>query len=125
MLCVISTIAAQQVEDLGLHGDVEGRGRLVGHDDARVEHERLGDDDALLLAAGELVRVVVDALLRVGDADPSHDVDDLRAGLAARVLPVRPQALRDLPAHRVHRVEGGRRLLEHHRCVPASHGSQP
>ena len=68
MLWVISTIAvpnssrqrAQQVEDLGLHGDVEGGGRLVGDDHARVEHERLRDDDALLLPAGELVRVVVD-----------------------------------------------------------------
>ena len=32
--------AAQQVEDLGLHGHVEGGGRLVGDDHARVEHQR-------------------------------------------------------------------------------------
>ena len=32
--------AAQQVEDLGLHGDVEGGGRLVGDDDPGLEHQR-------------------------------------------------------------------------------------
>ena len=77
--------AAQQVEDLGLHGDVEGGGRLVGDDHARVEHQRLGDDDALLLPAGELVRVVVDPVLGVGDADPAEDVDRLGAGLLLRL----------------------------------------
>ena len=44
----------QQVEDFGLHGHVEGGGRLVGQNQAGVEHQGHGDDDALLLAAGEL-----------------------------------------------------------------------
>ena len=48
---------AQQVEDLGLDGDVERGGRLVGDDQARVAGDRPGDQDALRHAAGQLVRV--------------------------------------------------------------------
>ena len=45
------TAAAQQVEDLRLHGHVEGRCRFVRDDQLGIEHERHRDDDALLLAA--------------------------------------------------------------------------
>ena len=42
-----------------------------------------GDDHALLLPAGELVRVVVDPLLGVGDADqPRSSIAFARASLA-------------------------------------------
>ena len=115
---------AQELEDLGLHGDVEGGRRLVGDDQARVERERLRDDDALLLAAGELVRVVVDAVLGVGDADPAQHVDRLGPGVGAGDRQVRPQPLGDLPADRVDGVEDRRRLLEDHRGVPAAHVAQ-
>ena len=114
----------QQVEDLGLHGDVEGRGRLVGDDQARVEHQGLRDDDALLLAARELVRVVVDAVLRVGDADQAQHLDRLLAGVVLGQPTVGPHALGDLPADGEHRVERGRRLLEHHGGVAATHVAQ-
>ena len=50
---------AEEGHDLGLHGDVEGRGRLVEHDEARLEDDGAGDGDALALPAGELVRVAV------------------------------------------------------------------
>jgi hypothetical protein len=50
---------AQQVDDLGLHAHVERRGRLVEHDQARLQDEGAGDRDALALAAGEFVRVAV------------------------------------------------------------------
>ena len=134
MLCVISTIdgpelvaqVPQQVEDLGLHGDVEGGRRLVGDDEARVQRQRHGDDDALLLAARELVRVVVDARFRVRDADLAEDLDRPRLGLLGRDLAaaasagVCAEALGDLPADREDRVERGRRLLEHHGHVAAA-----
>ena len=48
---------AQQVEDLRLDRDVDGRDRLVEHDELRVERERARDADALALAAGELARI--------------------------------------------------------------------
>ncbi len=41
----------EQVESLRLHRDIEGRDRLVGDDEARIERERAGDADALALAA--------------------------------------------------------------------------
>ena len=60
---------AQQVEDLGLHGDVEGGGRLVGDEQVRFARYRAGDQDALRHAAGQLVRVGGEGPLGVGDAD--------------------------------------------------------
>ena len=54
----------QQAEDLGLHGDVEGGGRLVGDQQLRLTGQRQGDADALRHAAGELVRVATSAPAR-------------------------------------------------------------
>ena len=42
---------AQQVQDLGLDRDVEGRGGLVQHQQARLQRQSAGDGDALALAA--------------------------------------------------------------------------
>src|SRR5690606_3802743 len=52
-----------QREDLLLRGDIKRGGGFVGDEQARLQDERHGDDDALALAAGQLVGVrVVDAL---------------------------------------------------------------
>ena len=115
---------AQQLEDLGLHGHVEGRGRLVGDDQPRVEHERHRDDHALLLAARELVRVVVDARLGIGDADLSQDLDRARLRLGVAQLLVSLKAFGDLEPDREHRIEGGGCLLEHHRGIAPAHAAQ-
>ena len=53
----------EQVEDRGLHGHVERRGRLVADDEARIAGERAGDRDALLEAPGELVGTDVQVAL--------------------------------------------------------------
>ena len=65
----------QQVEHLGLHRHVERADRLVGDDELRPRDQRARDRDALALAAGELVRVLVhvgraqaDRVERFGDA---------------------------------------------------------
>ena len=68
---------AQQVDDLRLHRHVERRGRLVEHDEARLQHHGAGDGDALALAAGEFVRVAVPAL--GVEADLLQRVDDERS----------------------------------------------
>ena len=60
---------AHDVDDLRLDGHVERRRGLVGDQDVRVAADRHGDHRALAHAAGELERVLVDALVRVGDAD--------------------------------------------------------
>ena len=50
-----------EVEHLGLDGRVEARGGLVEDEQRRVGGEGHGDDDPLLSAAGELVRVAAHA----------------------------------------------------------------
>ena len=57
----------QQVDDARLDRHVEGRHRLVEHDERRVEGQGAGDADALALAAGELVRVAAGVLGRETD----------------------------------------------------------
>ena len=44
----------QEIEDLGLDGDVEGRYRLVADEEVGVGHQGTGDADALALSTGEL-----------------------------------------------------------------------
>ena len=65
----LALLLLEQVEDLRLHGDVERGGRLVGEQQLRAARERDGDHHALAHAAGQLVRVLVEAPLGLGDAD--------------------------------------------------------
>ncbi|MCY1506847.1 hypothetical protein D9M68_411040 [compost metagenome] len=58
----------QQVQHLRLDRHVERRHRLVGHQQARRQHERARDGDALALAAREHVRVAVGVLGAQADA---------------------------------------------------------
>ena len=60
---------AQEVDDLPLHGKIERGGRLVQHDEFRIEHQRAGDRDALPLAAGEFVREAVQRVRVEPDID--------------------------------------------------------
>ena len=54
----------EEIEDLGLDGDVERGGRLVGDQELRSRGQRHRDHGALAQAARELVRVVARALAR-------------------------------------------------------------
>ena len=66
---------AQQVENLRLHGDIERRGRLVGDHERRLAGERHRHHHALAHAARQLMRVVVHALLGIGDLDGPQQLD--------------------------------------------------
>ena len=46
----------EQIEDLGLNGDIECRDRFVRDEDARFRGDRARDRHALALAAGEAAR---------------------------------------------------------------------
>ena len=70
----------EQLHDPDRGLGVEVPGRLVGQEQRRVVDERARDRDALLLAAGELVGIVVDLRL---EADEAEDLGDLAADLAA------------------------------------------
>jgi hypothetical protein len=90
----------------------------------RLAGQRHGDHGALALAAGELVRVGVDALLGLGDAGARQQFDGARPrGVGAQAL-VQGQHLADLVAHREQRVQRRHRLLEDHadaRTADAAH----
>lgn len=60
---------AEKGEDLGLDGDVEGGCGLVGDQELGAVDEGHGDDEALPLAAGELVRIVAKAGFGGGEGD--------------------------------------------------------
>ena len=77
---VVAAKALQQGDDLRLDRHVERSGRLVGDDELRVRRERQGDHDALAHAAGELVRVMVEAPLGRRNSDLDEQRERARAG---------------------------------------------
>ena len=64
-----------ELQDLGLDRHVERSRRLVGDQHLRIAGERHRDHDALAHAAGQLMRVFLDALLRLGNADEFEHLD--------------------------------------------------
>ena len=87
---------AHQVQDFGLHRDVQGRGGLVGDQQFRVAGQRLRDHGALPLAAGELVRVGLEGLLRVRQLHQLQHPQRPFLGLVRRDFVVQPHRLDDL-----------------------------
>ncbi len=49
----------QQIDDLGLDRDIEGRDRLIAHDKAGLHRKGPGDPDPLPLATRKLVGIPV------------------------------------------------------------------
>jgi len=65
----------EQVENLRLDRDVEGRDHLVTDEELRSHRERSGDRDPLALTAGELTGVAI-AVDRGVDADLAQEIAD-------------------------------------------------
>ncbi len=72
----------QQIDDLLAGGFVEIAGRLVGDEDRGIGRQRAGQRDALLLAAGQLRRIVMQAL-----AEPDRLPAPAPRALAASAMP--------------------------------------
>ncbi len=106
----------QQVQDLGLHGDIERGDRLVGDDQLWLHGERPGDADALALAAGEFMWIAV-GMLRL-QADELQEFGDAPAALRAAGEAVGVQRLADDAADAQARVEAGVGVLEDHLHAP-------
>jgi hypothetical protein len=102
------------VQDLSLHGDVEGGRWLVGNDQFRAVQQRDGDRHALAHPARELVRVLVQPLGRGRDADAGQGVDRTRARGLARGALVREHCFDHLGFDRQDRVQRHHRVLEDH-----------
>ena len=96
-------------QHLGRHLGVEGAGRLVEQDRRRVNRERPGDRNTLLLPAGQLPRPGVQ---RVGKAHPLQQRLGLRLGRRPRPAEREQRAAHDVlqGGHVREQVE----LLEHH-----------
>ena len=102
---------ADEVEDLRLHGDVEGRDGFVRHQHVGIERQRPRDADALPLAAGEFVREAVRGLGRQAD-EPEEFAGAAQGRFGIFALGDRPLGddLADPPA----RIERRVGILEHH-----------
>ena len=76
---------AQQVENLRFRRHVETGGRLVEDDQLRVAGKRHRDDDALLLASGELVGVLARGRFRVRETHVCDQLADAALTLGPRL----------------------------------------
>src|SRR6266849_5304556 len=102
----------EEIQDLGLGGDVEGRGGLIGDQDARVAGQGEGDHGALAQTARQLEGILIHALLGARHADLAEHVHRPRARLRLAHVLVEPDVLDHLVAHGVHGAERGHGLLE-------------
>ena len=100
-----------EVNDLSLDRDVEGRDRLVAHDELRVEGQGPRDGDPLSLSTRELVRVAA----HVDRVEAALLQQPHRAVASALLVPVEPvdgHGLREHVSHGHARVERGVGVLE-------------
>ena len=101
----------EQLEHLGLHGDVEGGGGLVGDEHRGVQGEGRSDQGPLPQTAGELAGQLPCTQLRLGHARRGEEVVHPSGPVAARHA-VGPERLGDLGADPPQRVQGHQRVLE-------------
>ncbi|MHC2236739.1 hypothetical protein ACVI8L_005078 [Bradyrhizobium diazoefficiens] len=87
---------------------------------SRLAGQRHRDHHALAHAAGEAVRMLVEARFRGGDADAIEQPDGLGLGRRPRHAAMLDQRFRNLEADGEHRIEARHRLLENHGNVVAA-----
>ena len=113
-----------QLKDLRLDGDIEGRGGFVGDEYLRFGDEGHRDHDPLSHAAGEFVGIAVEAVGGVVDTDGFHHGECAGKGVAAGDFFVYEQWLDELLADPHVGIERGHRVLENHADAFASDGSK-
>ena len=96
------------LEDPRLRDDVEAGRRLVHDDDRRLAHERRRDRDALLLPAGELMRV---APCESGIRGEMHAPERLQHAASSRPTAVLARDVAHGVAHSQGRIQCRRRVL--------------
>ena len=113
----------EQREDLGLHGDVECGGRLVGDQQRGVERERRGDERALAQAAREFAGAARARRSGLWHADCGEQLD----ALGGRARPGRPSRAgagsRRSRADGTQRIERDERVLQDEPDLPPAHAA--
>src|SRR5207249_2080946 len=99
------------IDHLGLDRHIKRRYGLVAHDQAWPQRQSARDADALALAAGELVRVVLH-LIRP-EPDLLEQFGDPLALFAPRRQTMNAEWLSHDVARRHSWIEGSKRILEH------------
>ena len=111
-----------QIQDLGLDGHIERRGRLVADEQGRFAGQRHGDHHPLAHAAGEIVGISRETLGRLGDPHLLQHGDGGVTALGLAVIgAVEAKHLHQLIADRLHRVERRHGLLKDHGDTVATH----
>ena len=110
----------EQLQHLCLHGNVEGRGRLVGDQEVGLGDEHHRDHDPLAHAARDLVGVEIVDAERVADPHRRQHGERALARLTRPSREVGAVGLGDLLADRHHGIQRELRVLHHHRDAPAA-----
>src|SRR6266446_3406324 len=103
-----------QIQYLGLNGDVQGGGRLIGYDQLGVAAQRYGYHHPLEHASAELMGKLLEPALRVRYPDLLKTTHSLPAGLRLAHGKVEFKGFGKLALDRENRVEGGHRFLIDH-----------
>ena len=103
----------EQVHDLGLDTDVEGRDRLVADDQFGLARQGTGDADPLALPARELVRIAV-GVARVEADEREQLADPVRSPRLAFAQAVQSDRLTERIADAHARIQAGIGILEDH-----------
>ncbi|MNS68216.1 hypothetical protein D3C72_1014910 [compost metagenome] len=114
----------EQLENLGLNRHVKRRRGFIGDEQFRPVGKRHGDHHTLPLAAGQFMRIGLQALFRFANAHLKQQFQRTRPRLRARNRLMQLQNLTDLPLDGVERVERGHRFLKDHGDVVAAHGAK-
>jgi hypothetical protein len=111
--------SGQQVKDLLLDRDVQGRRRFVREQEAGPARNGNGNRDALPHPPGKLVRILFQALPRCRNTNLVHKVEGTFGCVPPRKAQVEPHGLSDLSADSLYWVKRSHRILEDHRHLGA------
>ncbi len=113
-----------QIDHRRLDRHIERRRRFVEDEKRGLRHQRHGDDDALLLPAGQLVREGAHDPFRVGQAHVGHDLERALVGFFLADALVDHRHFHQLLADAHGGVQRGHRFLIDHRDLGAADVAQ-
>ena len=114
-----------QLQDLGLNGDIQRRGGFVRNEHRRTARQRHRNHHPLAHATGKLMRIAGQNRVRLRDTyQLQHPFSFVERLITAQSL-MQADRFGNLLAHREDRVQGGHRLLKNHRNIRPAHPLHP